>query len=192
MCREYFWERFNPDGIPCILAEGHTGLCETADGTVWGDKPQPAPSATIDARVDIIIDEVETLIGKLGRNSRVELSDRLRQRLAQPAPTVAPATPQGQGDVLEAVVFFLQEIDNASNPDPSGDFMRTPMWIRRRSSEMVKKLLAAQPHVQSPTVELVLDAVDAILVANGYGVGDAYSLKVQVRQRIKAIQAEAQ
>ena len=34
------------------------------------------------------------------------------------------------------------------------------------------------------TLDAVLQAVDAILVANGYGVGDAYSLKLAVRARL--------
>ena len=79
---------------------------------------------------------------------------------AQPAPTVAPATPQGQGDVLLTDVELQLAFDEAHEYLNDNHLYGKPSEIGKQllafqlkaQDAKTRRMLAAQPHVQSPTV----------------------------------------
>ena len=61
-----------------------------------------------------------------------------------------PATPQGQGDVLDTLLTDAERHKAWTDTYPRGDYYAA---LIKAQDAKTRRLLAAQPHVQSPTVE---------------------------------------
>ena len=129
----------NP-GAQCGLPVGHTGAHEWFSNTTgrsytWANPPsQPCQ-----------ICGGSGVLPKGGDKGSTRYACKTCHGTGHISAPPPPST--GESLLMAELLMFLQEIDNASNPDPSGDFMRAPMWIRRRSSEMVKKILKHKQHL---------------------------------------------